>query len=313
MGADWQAVLDSVALASAGEGEPALVALQSQSVLEFTGADAESFLQGQFCNDLALVTNERAQLSGYCNPKGRLLGLFTLIKIDGGYQMIVRDELVASLHKRLQMFVMRDDVKITPRDDLLISGILASESQLAPITGQSLDAVMSTHQSEAGRWLRASDSQYFFIADQAAQSTLWGSGLSQSPESQWRFQLIQSGIPSLYLATVEQFVPQMVNLQQVDGLSFKKGCYPGQEIVARMQYLGKAKRKMLRFSVDGSSLPSAGDSVVASDDSDAGIVVDAASGASGIELLAVMKLSAVESSLSVDGQSLKQLPLPYAD
>ena len=293
---------------------PALVDLPDYAVLDATGADAQSFLQGQFCNDLAQATAEHAQLSGYCNPKGRLLALFTIFAIDNGYRLILHSDLLAGMSKRLQMFVMRADITIAVREDLRCSGLIASSASLASIDGidvPSTLAVMGVHTAEGGYWIRISELQTLFVSNVEAQQAALNTPIEKVDTAAWRLQHILAGQPSLFSATVEQFVPQMVNLQQAGGLSFTKGCYPGQEIVARMQYLGKLKRQMLRFSAEGSEAPPAGASITTGDDTDAGVVVDAVATDKGVQLLAVMKLSSVDGPLMMAGQSVTQQTLPY--
>lgn len=312
MSTSWQSVTSVRSerkIGSINSGEAGLIALQAHSVLEITGTDAETFLQGQFCNDLTEVSSQHAQLSGYCTPKGRLLALFTLLATENGYLMIVDTPLRDSLVKRLQMFVMRADVSITLREEMLCSGVISTDEHRAELGIPSL-AVMGVQHTATETWLRISDSQYLYIASEQQQLALWDKDVPHGSIESWRLQHIQSGFPTLSEATVEQFVPQMVNLQQVGGLSFKKGCYPGQEIVARMQYLGKLKRQMLRFTYQGAAV-AAGDSVVAGDDADAGVVIDAVSNGTQTELLAVMKLAALDSTLSVSGNELTRQPLPY--
>ncbi len=172
-------------------------------------------------------------------------------------------------------------------------------------------------------WPTGSDTtsavRYLVLASVDDQIALWNTcnSMAKADDAVWRLADIGAGIPSVTRQTQEAFVPQMVNLQLIDALSFTKGCYPGQEIVARMQYLGKLKRHMRRFrlSPDATgkvSVPQAGDSLQAGEDADAGVVVDAVLGADGrAELLAVVKVSAVEASLSVGGQALLALDLPY--
>ncbi len=318
MTSSWQVLLATRQEAKVGymDGEEAgLIALEDYSLLEITGAEAESFLQGQFCNDLSEVSKQRAQLSGYCTPKGRLLALFTLLATDNGFLMIVGTPLRDSLVKRLQMFIMRADVSIVAREELLCSGVISANGAGSELGIPSL-AVMEVTQSADGIWVRVGASQYYYIADEKRQQSLWSSDTPNLALDAWRLRNIQSGFPTLQPATVEQFVPQMVNLQQAGGLSFKKGCYPGQEIVARMQYLGKLKRQMLRFSfesdAEGANEVKAGDKVVAGDDSEAGVIVDAVQHGSQVELLAVMKLAVLDSPLSVSGHELSRQPLPYS-
>ncbi|MEE9333404.1 MAG: hypothetical protein V3U65_04865 [Granulosicoccaceae bacterium] len=293
---------------------PALVELPDYAVLDATGSDAQSFLKGQFCNDLAEATSNRAQLSGYCNPKGRLLALFTVFAIDEGYRLVLHRDLLDPTSKRLQMFVMRADVKIVARNDLLCSGVILPKADSFDIERPDIPAlpqVMDVKTNEVGNWVRTGEVQTLFIAGADAQQTLLNAGTDIADVNAWRLQKIQAGIPSLFAATVEQFVPQMINLQQAGGLSFTHGCYPGQEIVARMQYLGKLKRQMLRFTLAGDDAPPAGAPITTADDTEVGVVIDAVATDEGVQLLAVMKIANVDEALMMAGQPLSKQTLPY--
>lgn len=301
---------------------PAVVELPDFAVLDVTGADALSFLKDQFCNDLTEANVERAQLSGYCNPKGRLLAIFIAFAIDDGYRLVLHRELFDATSKPLQMIVMlpqaktgkRLDVKIEARDDLLCSGVILPQAETVNIDGlavPALPSVMDVQTTESGNWVRTGNVQTLFVAGVDAQQRLLNTGLNKADSNAWRLENVRAGFPSLFAATIDKFVPQMINLQQVGGLSFTHGCYPGQEIVARMQYLGKLKRQMLRYTLEGSVAPLAGVAISTADDSEAGLVVDAVATDNGVQLLAVMKLASVDTPLTVAGQPLTKQTLPY--
>lgn len=313
MSSSWQAVLairqEEAKLGSIDDKGVGFIALENYTVLEITGSDAESFLQGQFCNDISEVSQQRAQLSGYCTPKGRLLALFTLLATDSGYLMIIDTALTDSFIKRLQMFIMRADVTIVVREEKLCTGVISTGDTGSEPAIPKL-AVMDVSQSAEKIWVCVGESRYLYIAAEKDQQALWSTDTPQLALDVWRLCNIQTGFPTLQPSTVDKFVPQMVNLQQAGGLSFKKGCYPGQEIVARMQYLGKLKRQMLRFTYEG-DVAEPGDTVAAGDDNEAGVIVDAVQNGAQVELLAVMKLAVLDSTLSVAGKELTRQPLPY--
>jgi len=333
MSAGWQSILgedgsaDGVNVIAQSLTDPALAALPDYAVFDAMGTDAPSFLTLQFCNDLALVSSTQAQLSGYCNPKGRLLSVFTVFAVEGGYRFVVHRDLLDGMIKRLQALVSlpirdpknptvvkRTDVTLTPREDLLCSGVILPNLSAQALPGGELPTLagdMAVQTDGESSWVRVSDTQRLFIASSSSQQSVWGSAVDKASSATWRLHTIQAGIPSLVAATFEQFVPQMLNLQQAGGLSFKHGCYPGQEIVARMQYLGKLKRQMLRYVGDGANVPAAGDSIATAEDADAGVVVDAVATADGIQLLAVMKLAVADEPLTVLGQALTKQALPY--
>lgn len=326
--ASGRAVTEAVALHC--DDQVQLVDLSSVSIIDITGDDATVFLQGQFCNDLTKVSQTRAQITGYCTPKGRLLALPAIVGIAGGYRLLVPATIKDGFLKRLSMFIMRSRVVVTQRADWICTGLMSDASGQTGVAGEHLGALphaaMDAATSETQQLIcwpsggaKAGAVRYLVLASVADQIALWKAceSMVKVDDAVWRLEDIAAGIPSVTLQTQEAFVPQMLNLQLINGLSFTKGCYPGQEIVARMQYLGKLKRHMRRFRVspDASgkvSVPQAGESLQAGEDADAGVVVDAVLGADGTaELLAVVKVSAAEATLTVNGHPLLALQMPY--
>ena len=301
------------------------VELPGQAVIDVRGADAAAFLQGQLSNDLAAAGAGRAVLAGYCSPKGRLLALpLVLTLADGGLRLVVPAELVEGLLARLGMFVLRADVRFVVRDDLVCLGLTVAESATGEPLGHGvaalppaapegvLDVLGGGAGADTAQILRWHDvpgaRRYLLVVARDAVSGTLADGAAT-----WRLGDVAAGIPRVLDATRERFVPQMVNLQRVDGLSFRKGCYPGQEIVARMQYLGKLKRHMRRFRVaEPAGAIGPGSAVAAGDDADGGTVVDAVATPEGVELLAVVRIEADPDALSVGGAPLEPRPLPYA-
>lgn len=319
--------------ASPGTGASVqLIDLSDWNVVDVTGADTASFLQGQFCNDLQQVSVTRAQITGYCTPKGRLLALPAIVGIEQGFRLLVKSAVKDAFIKRLSMFIMRSDVTLTDRDDLICSGVVADTSQsvgdLQDALGTLPFAPMDVATSEATQVIRWHDdyvsenrNRFVLITDQTESIALWKrSGSEKKSYARWRAGDVSAGIPSITEGTTEAFVPQMINLQLIDALSFTKGCYPGQEIVARMQYLGKLKRHMRLFKlVAGDALMVPGAKLSAGDDADAGTVIDAVSinlTGEGEEsrftlVLAVVKVSANAGTLAIEGQDLEPVNLPY--
>lgn len=335
MNIEWQAVLQSYGAQLDAAGRlsfpdsdsssqaAVLVDASPITVIEITGDDASSFLQSQFCNDLTVISANQGQLSGYCTPKGRLLAFFAVIACEEGYRLLLPQAMVDVFIKRLQMYVMRAKVSLAVRDDLVCAGLVADGNghiEVADLAWPAAElAVVSRGDLQILRWhddhtAVAGRQRYFCVATPAAMAELWRQVAATAVCAgfdRWRLADISAGVPSLMEQTREAFVPQMLNLHLIDALSFSKGCYPGQEIVARMQYLGKLKRHMRRFRVDGEHVPLPGTSVHAGDDAGAGQVVDAVRGMHGVELLAVVKVGLDTTALSVAEQPLQPLELPY--
>ena len=343
MVSSWQSEMEEIGIYSAAglpmeplacdaqPDEPLWVDLSHLTVVQVNGSEARDFLQGQFCNDLGLVGTDQAQLSGYCTPKGRLLAIPIVLATESGFLLAVPDSVSEAFVKRLSMFVLRADVTIAIKNDLVCTGLisdsagnwcggLASDLVLAdkPLSAVNDSTVHMLNWQPielAGRRRQ----RRLLIATEAQQLDDWREhqDVAKVSASVWRLGDIQQGVPSVVAATSDAFVPQMVNLQLIDALSFTKGCYPGQEIVARMQYLGKIKRHMQRFvmplpdAADASLAPKQGDALVNGDDINAGIVVDAVTMDGQVELLAVVKVSAATDTFTFQGGSLSTVALPY--
>lgn len=316
---------------------PALTDLSSMSVIDVSGAEVESFLQGQFCNDLTLVKpaadelEGTAILNGYCTPKGRLLALPLVLATAGGLRLIVPQALEESLLKRLRMFVMRADVVFTPRPDLSLFGlqgqdegwaeILTGELQLtaAPLTAE-LMGVRGDADTQALRWFDGEGGVARWIlvlpqlkGDSFRDAVQGSDGITTlATEDQWLLGNIYAGVAQIAAATSDSFIPQMLNLQQVGGLSFTKGCYPGQEIVARMQYLGKLKRHMVHLALPaGARMPAPGEAIGTAESETAAEVVSSVDTGQGVHMLAVVRIGIELSALVVDGQHCSAIDLPY--
>jgi hypothetical protein len=230
-----------------------LMDLSSLGIIAVHGDDARAFLQSQLTNDIKAVAPTRAQLSGYCTAKGRLLALFHVHERDGVFCLLLPAELVESTLKRLRMFVLRSKVVLEDRSDAVARVGFAgpqAEAQLAAATGSAPAAVNEVAVAEGIVIMRCAGPTPRFMlvgAPESLQSVWTKLATSATPTGTdaWWWLEIQAGLPQVFKASQEEFVPQMVNLEAVGGVSFQKGCYPGQEIVARMQYLGTLKRRMV--------------------------------------------------------------------
>lgn len=313
--------------ATGAEHDAALCPLASEVVLHVTGEDAESFLQAQFSNDISALESPGSQLSTWSSPKGRVITLLRIVRIADGFLLRLPAELLEPVLKRLRMYVLMAKVTIEQRDDLLTAAFSGDQAVKAlSDAGLTLpDKTDDTHELPAGGWItRVRDyagtvPRYEIVADNNQMAEHW-SRLQQvcvaCSETNWRLQNIDAGVPSIGAATSEAFVLQMLNLQHIEGVSFKKGCFPGQEVVARMQYLGKLKRQMYRLQHNGSTVPKAGDEIFkAGRDSAVGKVVDAVSvDGNSCRLLAVIAIAEVAEKLYLDKTEkhrLDLLDLPY--
>ena len=301
-----------------GQEDCVLCPLPSRGLIRVSGEDARDFLQGQLTNDISTVTPEQAQLSAWCTPKGRMLALFLVFMHEGElYLQLPRERLDAVL-KRLRMFVLR--AKVTLEDaseDLALAGAggacleehFASLPEKAFGTTTSNGLTLIRFPGEAPRVQIVGKSDAVIASWQ--QMADKASGVS---ENWWTLQNIRAGLPDVLDATAEAFIPQMVNLDVLDGISFTKGCYTGQEVVARMKYLGQLKRRMYLARAEGDHPLSPGDSLWSPHSTSAqgaGKVVLAA----GQEALVVAEISAAAEEgmrlLNEEGPAISLIPPPY--
>ncbi len=306
------------------EGE-VLCDLSHLRLIRIQGEDAQGFLQGQFTNDVRRITPERSQLGAWCSPKGRMMVNFRLFIRDDGYYLRLPGELLAPTLKRLRLFVLRSRVKLEEAHVLIhfgLSGPRAAKRLQESLGGIPTQADGVFHdQSHTVIRLPGATPRFEIYAPVQATKTLWlnlASHARPAGAEVWRLLDIRAGLPTVYPATTEVFVPQMTNLHLLDAVSFKKGCYSGQEVVARTQYLGKLKRRMFRARVAGPTLPRPGDelhSPLAGESQGAGRVVDAAPHPDGgFELLAVALIDCAGRDalyLGRDGPKLELEALPY--
>ncbi|MGP1718421.1 MAG: CAF17-like 4Fe-4S cluster assembly/insertion protein YgfZ [Methylophilus sp.] len=253
--------------------------LSTHGLIAVSGADALTFLQGQFTNDIKLV-QQAAQFTGYCTAKGRLLALFYAFSINEIIYLQCPRTLIPELVKRLRMFVMRSKVLVEDVSEQFVILGLASADSAAHIQHLPLHPHHSSP-TPLGSLIRLPDShgkqraQLIIETTQAehAWKTL-AATFTPADSVQWDALEIQAGIPQVYKSTQEKFVPQMVNLDALDGINFKKGCYTGQEIVARTHYLGKVKRRtQLAILPDTATAPAIGDPLLDAKQQEAGQLV----------------------------------------
>ncbi|MBT9549298.1 MAG: folate-binding protein YgfZ [Hydrogenophaga sp.] len=282
-------------------------------VIRAQGEEAAKFLHGQLTNDFSLLGLSEARLAGFCSAKGRLLASFIGFKrAHDDILLVCSADLLPATLKRLSMFLLRAKAKLSDA---------SAEFQLWGLVGDAVPAALP-----ASPWskLDADGAQLVRLYPGAGVGrAMWvapvdtpAPGGERLGEAQWRWLEVMSGVPTLSLPVVEAFVPQMLNLESVGGVNFKKGCYPGQEVVARSQFRGTLKRRA--YVVQGDAAMAPGQEVF--HDSDAaqpcGTVVEAAPHPeAGWNAIVSMQTSAAEGGrlrlAAADGPALNLLPLPY--
>ncbi len=309
-------------LATLTEGN--IVADLSQfGVLEFAGADATEFLQNQLSCDLKSLAGS-STYGSYCTPKGRMLASFIAWRNGEAWRMMLRHDVLPAIHKRLRMFVLRSKVTaVDLSEQVALLGaagphaaeVLRGTFGVLPTAPQGVATV-----AEGGSVLSVPGDRWLVAIPVEAATPTWpllAKSMRPVGASAWDWTDIRNGIAFVGTRTQEQFVPQMANMELIGGVSFKKGCYPGQEIVARTQHLGKVKRRLYLANVAAEALP--GEELFGEDveGQSNGMVASAApSPLGGTDVLAVVQRASAEASRvhlrSLDGPLLAFRPLPYA-
>ena len=306
-------------------GAPSAVYCASPGLglLSFAGPDAETFLQGQLSNDLKALTPGAVQLSSYNSPKGRMLATLALWREGAdGFRALVAADIAETTAKRLAMFVLRSKVNIadmSPSHELVGIGGAGARDAARAAMGSVPEAGHVDIGAEATTIALPDGRIVVSVArnDAEAVRTRLADGAAEVATDAWRWLGVRAGVPMIGAATRDLFVPQTANWDLLDGVSFHKGCYTGQEIIARTQYLGRLKERMHLFHTDAPP-PPPGAKVYGAvfGDQACGAVVEAApSPDGGSDLLAVVQLSALDGTLRVgtpDGTVLAPLALPYA-
>lgn len=284
-------------------------------VIRVQGEDAAKFLHGQLTQDFALLGPDESRLAAFCSAKGRMQASFIALRWEANdFLLVCEKDLLPQSLKRLSMFVLRAKAKLTDA---------TAQFQLHGLVG---DAVAQTLQSTAAPWTRVAAASsvgvMLYPADGQARALLVTPADTAAPalpaltEAQWQWTEVRSGVVLISQPSFEALVPQMLNYESVGGVNFKKGCYPGQEVVARSQFRGTLKRRAYLVHADAEL--AAGQEVFQQADREqpTGIIVQAAPApGGGYDAVASMQIAAAEAggltAGGPDGPALRREPLPY--
>ncbi len=306
--------------------------LSDLAVIEATGTDTAAFLHGQLSNDITGLTEGQACLAAYCTPKGRMLASMVVWKVDSEpdpvYRMLIKPNIAAAIVKRLSMFVLRAKVKLALSENPVI-GVWSGQSggALPP----ELDATLSGLQDLSAYQVANTTHGSFISAPRADQAkarfwfvphTALATTALDNPDlaALWAADDIAAGLPWIDLSTQEMFIPQTLNLELIGGVSFTKGCYPGQEVVARSHYRGTVKRRMTRgiiagANIDANTLPGQDTFDAHAPEAAVGRIVNAAQFKGQVHVLLEVQLSDIgHADLRLgtpDGAQIRLLDLPY--
>ena len=269
-------------------------------LIKVTGADAQQLLQGQFTNDITKINSEQHQLSALCSHKGRIIVSFRIFQHEAAFYLLLPKESLAPVIKRLQMYILRSKVSLEDASHNLtrigISGInseqILTDCLFAPPTE------IDTNITKDGITILkiAGTIPRYIIFGETIPMECITKSTSLEDSQTWQLLDILAGLPIIGLATTEKFVPQMINYHNINGVSFKKGCYTGQEIIARLHYLGEVKRQLYTAKIDSNEIPQLGDNLQAGEEKAGKIVNVAPHPEGGFIILASLIINNVENN-----------------
>ena len=278
--------------------------LKELSVIEVTGEDDAEFLHGQFTNHIKNL-GSAFRLAAYCQPQGRILALMRVFKKEDSYYLVMPCDLVEGFIKRLSMFILRSKVAIKLRDDLTVYGLIGTQADLPAVDEIVLQGeVVLARVADWGNQQRAMA---------IAPKTVLSSKYTEPAESaRWFESEIETGTPWVFAKTTEAFIPQWINLEKIGGLVFDKGCYPGQEIISRVQHIGSTPRRMTIVKANSNVALSANDDVFSDGEACGNVVMSVTNGNETKALVEVTLKSMEKGSYRIGNTEFVSLPLPYA-
>jgi len=281
------------------------------SLIKITGSDAGTFLQGQLTQDIRALGETPSLPAAWCNPKGRVIAVMRAVKADGATGLVVPDSLAESIVQRLELFRLRAKVETGMAGGEWSAVAVAAADDLAALAALDLLPEAARNSARTAQGIVTVDigASPRCIEVYGPASALERRGLVfQNPLSaeQWQLSLINGGIPLILAATSEKYTPHMLNLDYLGAISFSKGCYTGQEVVARTEHLGRSKRRLMHFRTDGPAV-AVGDKL-RHEEREVGEVVSSI----GNDLLAVVPVELHEQTLSIAGARAAPVALPYS-
>lgn len=314
---------ETSAALSALENSATISPLNTHGLLRFNGEDTPTFLQGQLSSDIKALDKQSAQYTSYSTAKGRMLASALIFRTEESYYLQMSADILPAVQKRLTMYILRSKTQATDASlDYTLFGIAGPQASLVAkqIAPELPTQPLGITRCGASSIIQLPGDRYQIIVPTDQAADFWkqyvAAGATPADESIWRLSDIRAGIPWITSGTQEEFVPQMANLDLIGGVNFKKGCYTGQEIIARTQHLGKIKRRMFRTRIaTESAMPGQDIFSPEMNEQAVGKIVLAAPTTPGfVEALVVIQLPSLEHALHLgapDGPRLQLLELPY--
>jgi folate-binding protein YgfZ len=288
-------------------------------IIKISGVDAETFIQGQITNDITLLSEEEKSIyAGYCSPKGRLLAFFFITRMDANYFLFCPPCISEAISKRLAMYVLRAKVEIlsSPED---IDYFLVDESNIkklhnyfSSIPQSKMQTVLSNNKSVSLTMLDGPKRYYLIFGDNKKISKLYNVIYStEINPCNWNEIHIENIIPNIFNETQDLYIPQSVNLDLIGAVNFKKGCYTGQEVVARTHYLGKPKRRMYLGSVTLNKNPELGSDIKVGDEKVGSLVNFYKQENNIFKVLVELRIEKIDARPTLNGNEILSLEMQY--
>jgi len=324
MNSDWKAFLsaqNTQFTELTNTQEEMLFDLSGRGIIKVSGEDAESFLQNQLSNDIKNVTEIVHQASAWCSPKGRIIVTFQIFKRGDSFYLNFSADLLEHVIKKLHMYVMMSKVTLEDVTDSMVHFGYAGELQKILSDAPSASGQTTQHGNLSILRIAGDIPRYEIFSDTDNNGIndakqLWeqcAESATTINSNGWDYLNILAGLPEISEASSEAWIPQMVNYIAVGGVDFKKGCYPGQEVVARLNYLGKTKRRMYHLQINTNQLPAIGENISSDSDKAAGKLLNVAINPAGkVEALAILKIAEADKTLMLSDNTIEILELPYS-
>jgi len=254
------------------------IRIDNLDVIVVKGKDAENFLQGQITNDIEIIKDEdKAIYAGYCSPKGRLIAFFLIIKVKDNYYLFCPSSISEEISKKLSMYIMRSEVSLvkSPENTSYFSFYGGGEEERNfkntwdALPNNLMETIQHPNEQNTTGLLSITklpgeNNRYFVLGEKESIGMLYKEvypNLGGLDSESWHASDIEAKIPNIFKESQDKFIPQSLNLDLIDAINFKKGCYTGQEIVARTHYLGKPKRRMFLGAISINEPPKVGDEI----------------------------------------------------
>jgi hypothetical protein len=254
------------------------IRIDNLDVIVVKGKDAENFLQGQITNDIEIIKDEdKAIYAGYCNPKGRLIAFFLIIKVRDNYYLFCPSSISEEISKKLSMYIMRSEVSLvkSPENTSYFSFYGGGEEERNfkntwdALPNNLMETIQHPNEQNTTGLLSITklpgeNNRYFVLGEKESIGMLYKEvypNLGGLDSESWHASDIEAKIPNIFKESQDKFIPQSLNLDLIDAINFKKGCYTGQEIIARTHYLGKPKRRMFLGTISINEPPKVGDEI----------------------------------------------------